>query len=156
MDQIYCFSCQKSKATLLCGICKDSICKSCVQFIEEDQFSFSSQVSQELKSSTFCQSCYNSRVVDEIEKYDELMKKAKAVDVFHKKQSKETRLIKRKEKPLSVVDCADFEEALLRLAFLAAEKGFSKIIDVDLQSKKVTINKYHTTVWSGTAIPVKD
>ena len=156
MNSQICSSCQKNNATLACGICKESICKSCVHFVTEDKFKFSTLVPKEFKSSTFCQTCFVSKVEIEIEKYDELFEKAKTVDVFLKTQSKETRLIKRKEKPISVSDCPDYDEALLKLAFIAAEKGFSKLIDVDLISKKVTLNKYHTTVWSGSAIPVKD
>ncbi|MFN9067463.1 MAG: hypothetical protein ACK5V3_09560 [Bdellovibrionales bacterium] len=126
-----------------------------MNFVDENQFQFSSTVNPKLNTGVFCQSCYGDTVLDEIQKYEMLLAKAQAVDVFHKKQSKETRLIKRKEKPLSVVDCLDEEEALLKLAFLAAEKGFSQIIDVDLQPRKVTLNKYHSTLWSGTAVPVK-
>lgn len=154
MEIVTCFSCQNPKAPLVCGICKNSVCKNCVQFVDEDQFSFASKVSQELKSCTFCEACYSQKVVGELEKYEELMGRAKAVDVFHRKQIKETRFLNRKEKPLSVTGCDDHDEAILRLAFLAAEKGFNTIIDVEIQSKKVALNKYQTTQWSGTAIPL--
>ena len=155
MNLQICSGCSQTGAQLNCGLCQCTLCKSCVSFVDENEFFFSSTVTAELRAGVFCQTCYNTTVLDEIERYKKILTLAQAVDVFHKKQSKETRLLKRKEKPLSVVNCADEEEALLKLAFMAAEKGFSQMIDVDLQPKKVTINKYHTTVWSGSAIPIK-
>ena len=70
-----------------------------------------------------------------------------------KNQGKETRLISRKEKPYSVKDCADYNEAILRLAFFAVEAGFNSLLDVDLTSKKIIVAGYQSTVWSGTAVP---
>lgn len=68
-------------------------------------------------------------------------------------QAKETRLIKRIADPISVVDCADYAETILRLAFFAAELKYSGIIDVNITAKKIQVGGYKTTVFSGTAIP---
>ena len=73
--------------------------------------------------------------------------------VFMKAQFKETRMVKRFEDPISIIDCADYDETILRLAFRGAELGFNGIIDVDITSKKVKTGNYQTTVFSGTAIP---
>lgn len=83
-----------------------------------------------------------------------LLEKAKNVDTFDKKQGSETRLIKRVEKPLKVTECDDREETLLRLAFLAAKKGYDTLVDVDIQSQKVGNKTYKKLVWNGTAVPV--
>jgi uncharacterized protein YbjQ (UPF0145 family) len=130
------------------------VCKSCVQFTDEDQFSFLTKIPTELQTSTFCETCYSQKVVDAIENYKDMMEKARQVNVFEKSQIKETRFLKRKEKPVKVLSCADRDEAILRLAFRAVELGFDTIIDMVMDSKKVSSAKYHTTVWNGSAIPV--
>lgn len=73
--------------------------------------------------------------------------------VFMKAQFKETRFVKRLEDPITVAECADYDETLLRLAFRGAELNFNGIIDVDITSKKVRTGNYQTSVFSGTAIP---
>ncbi len=81
------------------------------------------------------------------------MAAAKEIMVFMKAQNKETRFIKRLEEPVSINECADHNEAILRLAFFAAELDYNAIIDVNIISKKVKIGNYQTTIYSGTAIP---
>ncbi len=81
------------------------------------------------------------------------MESAKNVFVYYKAQSKETRLMKRSESPLQVNACADRDETVLRLAFLAVKLGFNAIIDVDLVSKKVRDGSYKILTWNGTAVP---
>lgn len=136
-----------------CGICKESICKSCTQFLDEGYFSFMKSVPANLKHTTYCMSCHNEHVSAQLEKYDALMEQAKQINVFEKSQAKVTRLIKRTEKPVQVVNCPDEAETLLRLAFLAAELNYNAIIDVQLTPKKVLDGTYQTTTWSGTGIP---
>lgn len=101
----------------------------------------------------YCPECFNSQVQPEIEKYNELIEKARDINVFEKTQGKETRLIKRIEKPVKITDCPDRDEALLRLAFFAAEKNYNSIIDVDLIPKKVQDGRYQKTIWSGSGVP---
>jgi hypothetical protein len=81
------------------------------------------------------------------------MEAAKEILVYEKSQGKETRLIKRIAKPVSVDHCADRNETILRLAFQAALAGYNGIIDVDLKSEKVRDGSYQTTRWSGTGVP---
>jgi hypothetical protein len=83
------------------------------------------------------------------------MERARETLVYFKSQSKETRLINRTEKPVFVKDCPDHDELVLRLAFFAARAGFNSIIDVLVESKKVKVNSYQTTVWSGSGIPAQ-
>jgi hypothetical protein len=153
MEKIACMSCQKLKANLTCGICHCSICKSCTQFLDQDFFSFQPNTAEELKSGTFCGDCFENKVRPEIEKYEKAMALAKDIIVYEKKQSKESRLFKRLELPVIVEQCADREETLLRLAFLAVQRGFNAIIDVDIKAEKVRTGSYQTSVFSGTAIP---
>ena len=67
------------------------------------------------------------------------MERAKNVQVFFKKQSKETRLVKRPErKPFRIEKCADEQETVMRMAFLAAQANYNALIEVDLTYEKDT------------------
>ncbi len=148
-----CCVCQKPKTTLVCGVCQQDVCKNCTVFLEPEQFSFLQNKPDFLQSSAFCSTCYTEKVSPELAKYEDIMAIAKDILVFEISQGKETRLIKRKEAKLTVTECPDRNETMLRLAFMAAEKGFNAIIDVDIKSKKVKEGKYQHTMYSGTAIP---
>lgn len=106
-----------------------------------------------LNHSAFCSTCYTEKVSPELAQYEALVEAAKNILVFEITQGKETRLMKRKEAKVTVTDCPDRNETMLRLAFQAAEKGFNAIIDVDIKPKKVKEGKYQHTIYSGTAIP---
>ena len=153
MEKSTCCTCQKPKATLECGVCKDSVCKNCAQFLDEESFSFLAQIPADLAHSTYCIPCYDSKVATELEAYNEIMEQAKDIHVFEKDQGKETRFFKRLEKPVTVENCPDREETLLRLAFFAAKGGFNTIIDVNVHSAKVRSGSYQTLKWTGYGIP---
>lgn len=153
MENFECQSCHKPKASLECGLCSSAICKNCAQFNDEDQFSFLAEIPQELSHSTYCVSCFDEKVAPALAQYNETMELAKDVLVYSKTQTKETRLIKRKEQPVHVVGCKDHDETILRLAFLAAKAGHNGIIDVQLSSEKIKNGSYQTMRWSGTGIP---
>lgn len=107
----------------------------------------------ELNHTAYCQTCYNQKIVPAIEAYTQMMDQAKNILVYEKSQGKETRLIRRIEKPVKIVNCPDRQEAMLRLAFFAAEANYNAIVDVDLVPQKVRTGSYQTTLWSGTGIP---
>lgn len=148
-----CCVCQKSKAALICGICKEQVCKSCTEFLENESLSFLTTIDDNLKLGTYCSICFAEKINPIVEKYNATMELAKNINVFEKSQGKETRLIKRKEAELTVTDCADKNETILRLAFQAAEKGFNAIIDVDLKPRKIKNGRHQHTLWSATALP---
>lgn len=148
-----CCVCQKSKTGLVCGLCKEDVCKSCTEFLSEDSFAFLKKKPAHLAAGAFCVTCFNNTISAELSQYEAQVEQAKNILVFDISQSKETRFIKRKEAELKVVDCPDRDETIMRLAFLAAELGFNSIIDVDLKSKKVKDGKYQHALWTGTAIP---
>lgn len=153
MESTHCYTCNKSKAPLACGICQNNLCKSCAQFVEEGHFSYMAKVPADLSHTIYCAPCYDAKVADEMVRYNETMEKARNINVFEKGQGKETRLIKRKEQPVRVGACPDRQEVLLRLAFQAAELGYNGILDVDIRSEKVFDNSYQSTRYSGTGIP---
>ncbi len=88
-----------------------------------------------------------------MDKYQQDIQAAKDIIVFLKKQTKETRLVSRKEPPLKVEQCTDREETLLRLGFLAVQKGFNALIDVDIFAEKILSGRYQTSNWKGSGIP---
>jgi hypothetical protein len=150
-----CDTCHKPKALLECGICSSPVCKYCAQIIDGGAFSFLAKVPEKLKHQVFCSPCYDQEVAAELQSYNEIMERAKDIQVFFKVQSKETRLIKRPErKPFLISNCADHDETLMRLAFLAAQANYNALIEVDVVSEKVRQNSYKTHIWSGTGMPV--
>ena len=153
MEKPVCCTCQKPKATLQCGICVSDVCKNCAQFLDAGSFSFLKVLPKELSHTTYCMNCFDKEVAPALANYETTMAAAKEIQVFEKTQGKETRLIKRTEKPVEVLDCPDREETMLRLAFLAAALGFNAIIDADIRSEKVKVGGYQSTKWSGKALP---
>jgi uncharacterized protein YbjQ (UPF0145 family) len=154
MNIVNCTSCGKSKAQLTCGICEESICKKCTQFVEESAFSFLKWIPADLSHNAYCPTCHIQKVMPELEKYNDTMEQAKNTAVFMRAQNKEVHRIKRLEEPLEINECEDRNELILRLAFFAAQMGYNSIIDVNVVAKKVRSGSYQTTVYSGTAIPV--
>lgn len=152
MSQI-CDTCSKQKASLQCGLCHVDICKSCTEFLPQDQFSFLAEIPDFLSHQAYCHGCFDSKIVPEIESYNQTMKQAHEILVYKKEQGKETRFIKRIEKPVQVTDCADHNEAILRLAFFAAKANYNAIIDVTLKTRAVKEGSYHHTLWTASAVP---
>lgn len=149
-----CVTCHKTKATLVCGICACTVCKYCAQIMDESAFSFLPKVPEKLKHQVYCSACFDKDVAPELQTYNETMERAKEVQVFFIDQSKETRLIKRPErKPYRITDCADEDETVMRLAFLAAQANYNALIEVNVVYEKVRQNSYQTHIWSGTGMP---
>ncbi len=147
-----CETCLKNKSTLQCGICQANLCKGCAEFVETE-FQMMTTVPKELSLQVYCHQCYGEKIVPQLEIYNEISERAREVQIYFKDQGKETRLLKRTEKPLRILDCKDYDESLLRLAYLAAEKGFDTLIDVDVTSKKVRQDTYQLTIWSVSGVP---
>jgi hypothetical protein len=155
MEKNNCCTCFKPKATLTCGLCKESVCKYCAQFLQDDSFSFLPNRAAELKENTFCGPCFDSKVAPSLKEYNQLLARAKEVQVFTKDQYKETRFIKRDEDPVKITACDDRDELVLRLAFEAARKNCDGLVDVELVSTKIRNGSYQTTQWTGTGIPTQ-
>lgn len=153
MDNSLCCVCQKPKATLVCGICKNPVCKKCAQFTGEESFSFLTKIPENLTHGTYCGPCFDEQVAPELAVYEETMERAKDVAIFFKDQGKETRWVKRSKEIFKVLECPDRDETLMRLAFQAAQKNFNSLVDVDLVSEKIRNGSYQTQKWSGTAVP---
>lgn len=150
-----CSSCQKPKAKFACGLCTSPICKICVQFVDVNTFAFLAEVPEPLCHSAYCPTCFDQKISQEIETYNEVLDRARRVSIFYKSQSKETRMFRRKEEAIRVVDGTDKDETLLRLAFVAVNANFNTLVDVEISAEKVRTGGYQTSKWSGVGIPVK-
>lgn len=153
MEKMICTVCQKPKATLECGLCQDHLCKYCARIMDEDSFSFLTEIPASLAHGVYCTPCFDSTVSAPLQDYTETMEQAKNIQVFFKAHSKETRLIKRVEDPIQVAHCADERDVIMRLAFLAVKSKHNGVIDIEVAAKKVKTGSYQTTTWSGTGIP---
>ncbi|MFN3696374.1 MAG: hypothetical protein ACK4VO_02940 [Pseudobdellovibrio sp.] len=155
MEKTVCPFCQKSKNLQSCEACHEIVCKNCAQFVSEATFKFSQTLLQKKFHQVYCPTCFNNEVADHVNQYENTVEKAKEIAVFDISQSKETRLIKRLEKAFKLENETDEEDAIMKLAYLAAEKGFNAIIDVDIKPTKVRDGSYQTTIYTCTAIPAQ-
>jgi hypothetical protein len=149
-----CKTCRKPKANFSCGLCEEPICKSCTQFLTEGSFSFLRKIPQELTHSSYCTSCFDEKVSAPLAEYEEIMDRAKEVMVFSKDQAKMTGHLKRKEDPFSVENVEDEQEAIMRLAFFAAQDNFNCLLDVQIKNKKIIVGSHKKTIFNATAIPI--
>lgn len=148
-----CSTCSKNRVDFKCALCDQEICKSCTEFLAEDAFHYSDEKPFDMQKNHFCINCHIQKVLPELDAYEDLLNKAKNIRVFDKSQSKETRLIRRVEKPIVVKDGADQQDVTLKMAFIAVKKDFNAIIDVDIKSEKVRLGSYQTSLWKGTCVP---
>lgn len=149
-----CVSCSTQKSLCECGLCQEAVCKTCAYFLPEDAFRYSMTASDDLKKRVYCPQCYHSKVQEYFESYERLLEKAKSVHIYTKSQSKETRLMSRKEKMLVVSEAQDESDVFMSLAFRAVHLGFNAVIDVETKSTKSFQGSYVLTTWSGRGIPV--
>lgn len=150
-----CSSCLTNLTPLKCDICHLSCCKDCLIFVDEGVFEILSLLPEKIQDKGLCSRCFDSEASPVIEDYKVILEKAKEVNVYDIDQTQETYKMPRHEKPITVAQCDDREETLIRLAFYAAQKGFNTLVDVDLQSSKSKqTGTYKKLVWSGKGIPL--
>ena len=122
-------------------------------FLEEGSFSFMKQVPTQLQGTTFCNPCYITQIEPALENYNQQIAAAKNFQVYFKNQSKESRLVSRKEPPIKIL-CDDKDETLVRLAFLAQEAGFNILVDVEVNPEKVRKGgTWQKSMYTGFGIP---
>lgn len=150
-----CKSCKKPKAPYTCGICQECVCKACVEFVGVEKFSFLAKIPAELQHDTYCPQCFDAEVATPLEDYNRVMEEAREVYFFTKDQSKQTAHLSRKEEPLTIENCEDKDEALLRLSFFAAKAGFNCVIDVVFKTSKIIVGSHKKVIWNVTGVPIQ-
>lgn len=148
-----CSICAKSKPAYQCGLCQDALCKSCAQFLPETAFQYLPIREAKLQHTCYCTVCFDQNIQQSLNAYETVLEQAHEVLVFDKTQGKETRFIRRLEKPFVVENGLDEHDVTMRLAFMAAEKNYNSIIDVDIKATKIRDGSYQTTSYSGKAVP---
>lgn len=149
-----CKTCRKPKANYDCGLCEEHVCKSCAQFLGEDYFSFLRKIPSDLKHSIYCINCFDDKVRETYDSYNETMEKAREIMIFTKAQTKLTGHIKRKEEPYRVENCDDEDEAIMKMSFYAVQDNFNTLLDIQTFNKKVIVGSHKKTIVDATAIPV--
>lgn len=153
-NETKCSACYQeiSKKSYHCGSCNNLLCKACVHFLDEDSFAFMKKVPDELKHTTYCPDCNDKIVTPAMDEYQSILKRGKDVYIFYKK-AKNVPLIKKCNIKVTVADCPDRDETILRLGFMAAQQSYNALIDVEVLATKVRINGYQKSSWSGSAFP---
>lgn len=151
-----CSACHQSKLasknSFECGICKDLLCKKCLVNLTQPTFSYLKTVPDELKHTIYCNPCYHKIVLPALESYEDTMNRAKSIYIFEKKIT-HIPLISRSKQKLTVENCDDRDETILRLAFQAAQLSFNAVVKIELVYEKIRIDGYQTTRWSATGYP---
>ena len=129
------------------------MCKACTEFVEPGDFSFLQVLPAELSHKHYCFSCFGEVVQPAMHRYARTMAVARQILVIDKPRRMPLPVLKSSKQMLSVRKCADKEDALMRLAFQAADLGFNAIIKVEMKYEKVRMDGYQTTHWHATAYP---
>ncbi len=155
MSEKICISCSKPKANRSCGLCQESICKHCTQFLEEGSFTFLKELPSDLSHIAYCNPCYDEKVAPALASYQEVLERAKKVYVFFKTQRKPFPLLKKSRDRVEVKNCPDRNETILRLAFFAAELSFNGLVEVDVYSEKMRNKGFEKSQYQGTGFPAQ-
>lgn len=134
-------------------MCQGAVCKHCAQFVDEESFAYSPASDVKFAHGAYCCHCFDNHIAEHLDTYNRNLEAARNVIVFTRAQGKESRRYARNAPAVSVEDCADSGEALMKLAYLAVKAGYNGLVNVDIRSKKLKINFYQTTKWSGSGIP---
>jgi hypothetical protein len=151
--QSTCASCLTAKANLECAGCHEPLCKTCAQFVDESSFAFYAEPPAGCEIGAYCPQCFSKQVAEPLAVYNDLLARAGQVFVYLPNQSKESRLLPRKEKKLTVTGIAGADEAMLRLAFQAVQKGFNCLVDCDITTTKIRDAGYQHVIFDGIAMP---
>ena len=155
MDFEACSGCSKAKVSHHCGLCNTPLCKTCAQFLQEEILHLLQTIPEKLSHPAYCWNCFLDQIAPDLDAYRELYERAKDVEIFKKSQSKESQRIKRENHPVTVKDCEDHDESIIRLAILAVQAGCNGLVDVQITSKKIKNGGYTKTTWSASGIPAR-
>lgn len=152
---LVCVSCRKElKAgkSFGCGVCEASVCKNCLEVLPEGRVPFMQKVPPELTHRNYCQGCYSEHVQPALDRYDQCMEAAEGVFVFFKSQKAQIPLIKKELVVMRVKDFTDRDQAILCLAFWAAEQGHNAILQVEAIGSKVRNEGFQKMAWSAEGV----
>lgn len=152
-DQKLCICCRTPRVETVCELCGEPVCRQCKRTLPEDSFAFDDQLPESLKHSLYCDRCYGSEVEPALERYAELLEKAKEVLFIPRTFRGQLFVLKKSQTEVSVAESADRDEMILNMAFRAARDDFNALIQGEVICKKVRNHGYQKSVWSGHAFP---
>src|SRR5258708_2214953 len=110
-----CLCGRSQEASFNCGLCEGFFCKSCIEFLSSETFSFMHKIPKELTLNQYCLSCYAEKIQPKLLNYHQTMKRAKEILFLDKPRRRPLKILKKLKEPLLVKDCADREETIMRL-----------------------------------------
>ena len=123
--------------------------------MEPNHFSFWSPIPKPLTYTHYCPSCFDENVAPKLAQYNAILEKAKQLYIFFDTQKRPHCLMHYSRKPVSVKNCTDRDETILRIGFLAAEQGYNAAVDVSIVSKKMRHHAWEKLSWQGDAVPAQ-
>lgn len=154
MEKI-CVSCLKPDAERECGSCVGDVCRKCAQFLADDSFPFLNPKPEALSHTYYCQHCYDETVAPELTAYQAKLEAARQTYFFFDRRKKAVPFLKKAREDVTVTDCADRNETILRLAFLTQEQGYNAVLDAVIENEKIRMEGWQKTKWSGRGTPAK-
>jgi len=156
LEEQKCHQCQKPTTNaFVCPLCSTLSCKNCVSFTPASAFSFMKRIPTELSHPRYCSNCFATAISPALENYRETMARAKKVYIVERPPRKPLPILKRSTESLSVRDCTDRKETIMRLAFQSAALGFNAVVKVKVAYEKVRNAGYQKMMWHGTGSPVE-
>lgn len=151
--QTCCF-CRLPRAEMDCEVCKEPVCRSCVQRLSEDSFNMLSKKPAILSHDKYCPRCHDEHIEPARASYDETLERAKQVHFWPRTYRGHIPVIAKGRAELVVEGGNDRDEVLLKLGFMAAELGYNGLIKGELVSRKWRDEGYQKMQWTGRGFPV--
>jgi hypothetical protein len=149
-----CAVCGGPKAPKTCGLCEASICKTCQEILGSEAFLYMNPIPENLRHVSYCVRCYDEQVAAPLAAYEAMADKARNVYFLTQDYKGYVRIMSRHKIRISIDDCDDRRETILKLAYRAAELGFNAIIQSRVES--VCVNApggYQSSRWKASALP---
>ncbi len=148
-----CVICESKKGLEPCGLCGSHSCKAHVHDLGAEAFSFMTKIPKDLTARLYCPLCFDAKIAEPLARYEELLAKANDIYYLSRDYPGYVHVLRRHTRRVSVPDCDDRRETILRLAYVAAELGMNAIIESEVVARKDNKGKYKSHRWSGTAVP---
>lgn len=140
-----------------CASCQQLVCRDCRGFLDaETLFENDPELinqGQQL-GQIFCSTCYESQALPLIQKRQELEANAQGVYYWSKSYRGRIPVLEKSSKVLTVAQCKDRGDAILRLSYEVAKHGYNGLLNLEVQSKKVRNEGYQKMAWSAQGLPV--
>jgi hypothetical protein len=150
-----CSICNAPKAPKNCSLCQASICKNCQIQLRSDAFLYRYPLPEKLSHLNYCARCYDEHVAAELAHYEVLAEQAKNVYFLTDSYLGYVRVLQSHTERISIPDCDDRREIILKMAYQAAELGYNALIKSRVESRSVNIDGYHSSRWKASALPAK-